>query len=239
MSGPEPARSEDDRDRREHERVRGLYEGHYTQDRYRRMWSGPSVRIIHEGKWKTIQAVLGVLRGAPEPVLDLGAGVGIDCVEFDRLGVERGRLVAVDLVAKDLRAAPVRLPGLLATLGDASRLPFRDGSAGLVFQSTMISSVLEPARRAAIYAEVARVLRSGGCFLSYDTRYPNPWNRHTRPVRLGELRRAFPGWTVRSRSLTLLPPLLRVLAPLSVGLCRGLEALPPLRSHLVAWAVKP
>lgn len=240
MSGPHPIRREDDGDRREHERVRALYD-HYDQERYRRLWSGPSIQIMHERKWEFVRRLLAGL-GGPErtsPVLDIGAGAGPDCVEFDRLGFPRHAIVAVDLVRKELRAASRTLPGLPAAVGDASRLPFRDGTAGLVFQSTMLSSVPDPDRRGAIYAEFARVLRPGGCFLSYDTRYPNPWNPLTRPVRLAELRRSFPGWRVEARSLTLLPPLLRALAPASRALCRTLESLPPLRSHLIAWAVKP
>jgi SAM-dependent methyltransferase len=155
------------------------------------------------------------------------------------LGCDRTRLLALDLVAGDLQAARRRMPWLLAGVGDASRLPLPDGRADLVFQSTMLSSILDPGRRRRICAEAARVLKPGGAFVSYDTRYPNPWNPHTRPVGLRELRKAFPGWRVAARSVTLLPPLLRALLPLSPALCRAAERIPFLRSHRLAWAIKP
>jgi ubiquinone/menaquinone biosynthesis C-methylase UbiE len=172
-------------------------------------------------------------------VIDLGAGMGRDCVEFERLGFERDGIVAVDLVAPDLRTARAELPWLQLAVGDASRLPIGEACADLVFQSTMLSSVLDGRLRAAIYSEARRILKPGGAFVSYDTRYPNPWNRHTRPVPAAELRAAFQGWPLRLKSLTLLPPLVRRLAPVSADLCRILERLPFLRSHLLACAIKP
>jgi SAM-dependent methyltransferase len=227
-------------DRAEHERIRRLYEGHYQQERYRRIWGGAAPHFIHDGKWDVVRPLLASL-GLPRPaarVLDLGAGPGTDCVELDRIGWEHQGIVALDLVARDLRAARARLPWLVAAVGDACRLPIRDACMDLVFQSTVISSVLDHRLRAAIYAEAARVLKQGGAFVSYDTRYPNPWNPHTRPVRLAELRSAFPGWHLRSRSLTLLPPLVRRLIRVP-ALCRAAERFPPLRSHLLACALKP
>jgi len=83
------------------------------------------------------------------------------------------------------------------------------------------------------------VMTPGGIFLSYDTRYPNPWNRHTRPLPAPELSRAFEGWFMETWSLTGLPPLLRLLAPWSLPLCRALESVPVLRSHLLTLARKP
>jgi len=236
--GPPPTAGSD---RSEHERVRRLYEDTYLEPRYRRRWIGVAPGIMHRGKWEELRPIL-TEQGLPRPgarVLDLGAGTGPDCVEMDRLGWERAGIVALDLVAPYLRVARTRLPGLPAAVADASKLPIGDATVDLVFQSTMISSVLDRRRRSAIYAETARVLKPGGAFVSYDTRYPNPWNRHTRPVRPAELTRAFPGWRIRFRTLTLLPPLMRRLAPISAGLCRAAERFPPLRSHLLACAVKP
>jgi SAM-dependent methyltransferase len=103
----------------------------------------------------------------------------------------------------------------------------------------MISSVLDSRLRERIFAEIGRILRPGGVFISYDTRYPNPWNSNTRPVRLGELRRAFGGWRQSTESITGIPQIVRVLAPLSVAAGRLVGTLPPLRSHRLFVAVKP
>lgn len=241
MVRADPVPNPRDSDPEEHARIRRLYEATYREERYRRRWSGPGPHLIHRGKWEALHPLLASL-GLPRPgalVLDLGAGGGIDCVELDRLGWPLSGIVALDLVAPDLRAARSRLPGLPAAVADATQLPIGDARVDLVFQSTMISSVLDASRRSAIYAESARVLKPGGAFVSYDTRYPNPWNRNTRPVSAAELRGAFPGWTLRLESVTLLPPLVRRLAPISEGLCGVFERLPFLRSHFIACAVKP
>jgi len=241
MSGAETTPGGPDSGRGERERIRRIYEETYLENRYRSRWSGIGPHLIHEGKWEILRPLLADL-GYARPgarVLDLGAGSGVDCEELDRFGWDRAGIIAIDLLRGDVGRARTRLPWLSGAVGDAARLPILDAAVDLVFQSTMISSVLEDRLRAAIYAEAARVLKRGGAFISYDTRYPNPWNRYTRPVRPGELRRAFPGWSLRLTSLTLLPPLVRRLAPLSTALCRAGERFPPLRSHLLACAVKP
>jgi len=239
---PAPGSTPDgEHDPTEVERIRGLYEGHYRQDKYKRLWAGPVIREIHRGKWETLRSLLRDTIPLPKEatIVDLGAGIGPDCAEFDRLGCDRTKLLALDLVASDLQVAKRRMPWLLAGVGDAARLPIADGRVDLVFQSTMLSSILDASLRQRICAEAARVLRRGGTFVSYDTRYPNPWNPHTRPVGLAELRGFFPGWRVGAKSVTLLPPLLRALLPVSPRIGRALERIPILRSHLVAWAVKP
>jgi SAM-dependent methyltransferase len=241
MVGADPEPGSRRTEPEEHSRIRGLYEATYREERYRRLWSGPGPHLIHRWKWEALRPLLASL-GLPRQdalVLDLGAGAGIDCVEMDRIGWPRSGIVALDLVAPDLRAARRQLPGLPAALADAAQLPIGDARVDLVFQSTMISSVLDAGLRSAIYTEAGRVLKPGGAFVSYDTRYPNPWNRNTRPVSAAELRGAFPGWPLRLRSVTLLPPLVRRLAPISEGLCGVFERLPFLRSHFIACAVKP
>ena len=126
-----------------------------------------------------------------------------------------------------------------AVSSDAASLPFRDGSFGIIYQSTMVSSLLDMAVRQVVFAEVGRVLAPGGVFISYDVRYKNPWNPNTRPLKAAELSHAFPGWSLMIHSLTAIPQLLRLLAPKSLGACRLIEAIPPLRTHLLAIARKP
>ncbi len=83
------------------------------------------------------------------------------------------------------------------------------------------------------------VLRPGGAFISYDMRYPNPWNRHTRRLALSELRSAFAGWKLSTESVTGIPQIIRPLSRVSLQLCRLVEAVPIFRSHLLAFARKP
>jgi SAM-dependent methyltransferase len=103
----------------------------------------------------------------------------------------------------------------------------------------MVSSILSAQRREEVYKEIRRVLAPGGFFLSYDMRRRNPWNPNIRPVTEQELRTAFAGWKVSVRSLTALPPLMRLLARIGPGACRLAESVPFLRTHLLFLARKP
>lgn len=237
---PDPFGSADKRTERE--RLRHLYESYQSSPYYRRIWLPDSAgsKLMSEHKWALISAVLR--REAVDVreawILDLGVGSGMDAARFKALDARSERFVGLDLLENNARDARSANPWMNTIAGDAGRLPFPDGRFDLVYQSTMLSSVLDAALRETIYREIARVLVPGGLFLSYDTRYPNPWNPHTRPLRAGEFRRAFPGWRVSAWSSTAIPQMQRALAPFSLAACRLLEGIPPLRSHLLVLARK-
>ena len=172
-------------------------------------------------------------------ILDLGAGESDDCERFRLAGGHAERIIALDLLDEFIRNSRRKHPALRAVIGDAARLPFQGARFDLVHQSLMLSSVLDYTTRSAILREVRRVLVAGGLFVSYDARYPNPWNKETRPLRLSELAAELEGWSLETRSLTALPPLLRILAPVSLPACRLVEGVPFLRSHLLVLARKP
>jgi SAM-dependent methyltransferase len=229
-------------DRAEHRRIQSVYESYERDPAKQRAWAdGAANRFQMEGKWRLIRAGLAraSLRPAECRILDLGVGGGSDCGAWMEEGVRPQALIALDLNRLAVRAARARYAWLRALTGDATRLPFGDGAFDLVYQSTMITSVLDPALRAAILREVGRVVRRGGLFISYDMRYPNPWNRNTRPLLRRELRRAFGGWTMHVSSVTGIPQVVRALSGVSLRLCRWFEAVPVFRSHLLVLLRKP
>jgi SAM-dependent methyltransferase len=226
----------------EHQRIRNIYRAYREDPHRQKIWSdGVAYRRMREGMRRRLHALLerGGAAIAGSWGLDLGSGPTpvVDGLDQGR-GPLKGLLI-VDLLREDLVRARRANGSLLPAVGDAALMPVRDGALGIVFQSTMISSVLDPRVRRRIFAEVDRMLRPGGVFVSYDTRYPNPWNRNTRPVGLKELRGAFEGWWQDTESVTGIPQILRVLAPLSAAACGVVEALPPLRSHRLFVAIKP
>jgi septum formation protein len=92
-------------------------------------------------------------------VLELAVGTGIVAAEL----VARGNLVhGVDLSAAMLRHARVRLPGHVAA-ADASRLPVADRRCDAVVAVWLLHLVDDSE---AILAEVARVLRPDGVFIT-------------------------------------------------------------------------
>lgn len=61
-------------------------------------------------------------------------------------------------------------------VGDASRLPYPDGSFDLVYQATALSSMPSRAMRDRVAVEMRRVVRPGGFIVSYDFAW-NPAHR--------------------------------------------------------------
>jgi ubiquinone/menaquinone biosynthesis C-methylase UbiE len=96
-----------------------------------------------------------------ERVLDLGCGNGLHLAELARRG-HRGAVHGMDLSPGMLTAARSRTDAPLL-VGDAQRLPFRDGSFGCVLAMHMLYHV--PDRDLAL-SEVRRVLRPGGVALA-------------------------------------------------------------------------
>jgi len=194
-----------------------------------------------ERKWVEIARGVSPAVRKPETarILDLGSGTRGDSPRFGDLGVRVSMIVEFDLNPTYVRQMLEAHPSITGVAGDAVTLPFRDNSFEIVYQSTMLSSLLDPGIRRAVLEEVARVLMPGGVFISYDVRYRNPWNPNTRPLRSRDLKEAFAGWSVTFASMTGIPQILRLLAPVSIGACRVIEGIPPLRTHLLAIARKP
>lgn len=233
-----PGKDDEGAERRRIERV---YKAYSSDPYYRKIWNDDTARFLLERKWEDIGRVLeeeGVQTRTAR-LLDLGAGSGEDCCRFRALGLRSERIVAVDLLLEYSRMARRANDWLETVQADAAVLPFRDGLFDIVYQSTMLSSVLDRNRRKRILREVRRVLAPGGLFVSYDTRYPNPWNRNTRPLSSAEIREVFDGFRVRVGSTTLIPQLIRLLRFLPRAAWRALETLPPLRSHLLMAVRRP
>jgi ubiquinone/menaquinone biosynthesis C-methylase UbiE len=123
-------------------------------------------------------------------------------------------------------------------VGDAGRLPWADGSFRLVISSTVFTSILADAVRERVAREIVRVLAPGGALLWYDFAVNNPSNRNVRKVSRAELRRLFPELSGKVKSVTLAPPLSRLISPRSWIVATLLEAVPLLRTHLLAVLVK-
>jgi ubiquinone/menaquinone biosynthesis C-methylase UbiE len=182
------------------------------------------------------QALLSMLRRqgltslAGLRILDVGCGSGEVLNDFVRYGADPALLAGVDLLEERIERARRRNPAIAYLVGNAESLPCRDGAFDVALQFTLLSSVLDARTRRRIAGETLRVLAPDGLLIWYDFIW-NPTNRDVRGIRLGEIRELYPGCSFDVRRITLAPPLLRRLAPVSPALCRLLEAVPFLRSH--------
>ena len=174
---------------------------------------------------------LGTLR-----ILELGCGEGSLLRSLLHYGADPSRLEGIDIDGARMERARASLPDVRLALGDGASLPYREHTFDLAFAFTFFTSVLDPQARRRSAAEALRVLRPDGLLLVYDF-WVNPLNPRVRSLRAGELRELFVPRPVRVERVTLAPPIVRALRGRR-GLCRPLERLPFLRTHLLAAVAK-
>lgn len=173
-------------------------------------------------------------------LLEVGAGHGDKLLELVQLGFDPARLVANELLPERVTVARRRLPAATRLFdGDALALPLPDAGFDLVMQSMVFSSLLDDAVQQRLADRMWRWLRPGGAVIWYDFTWNNPRNPDVRGVPLARLRALFPQGRIEARRTTLAPPLARAVVRVHPLLWRWLHALPPLRTHLLAWIHKP
>jgi ubiquinone/menaquinone biosynthesis C-methylase UbiE len=173
-------------------------------------------------------------------LLEVGCGPGQWLVDLQGLGLFAANLAGIELNTVRAAAAKERILGADIRQGDAAALPWPDGSFDIVFQSTMFTSVLDDALRRKIAAEMKRVCRPRGFILWYDFRMDSPSNAKVRGIPAREIRALFAPWACEIRSVSLAPPLARLVAPCCWSLAEDLETcLPFLRTHLLAKIAPP
>jgi ubiquinone/menaquinone biosynthesis C-methylase UbiE len=172
-------------------------------------------------------------------VLEVGCGGGENLARLRHFGAPVAGLHGIELLDERVEAAARVWPELDIRQGDASRLPFPDETFDLVLQSTVFTSILDPALQTQIAGEMTRVLKSDGAILWYDFRVNNPWNPDVRGVSRRRVKELFPGMTATFRRVTLIPPLARFLGPRALWLARLLNAMPVLRTHYWALLCRP
>lgn len=101
--------------------------------------------------------------------LDLGCGLGRQCLEMERRGY---RVVGVDAAFGLLRQA--EQAGAAVATGDALALPFADATFDFVYMVGVLHHLPDVATQRAACREVVRVLKPGGRFIIHETNPRNP-----------------------------------------------------------------
>lgn len=172
-------------------------------------------------------------------LLEVGCGAGGNLLEFLRMGWRPEHLAGIELLPERHAQARAVLPERVALhLGDACDAPIADASCDLVFQATVFSSLLDDAFQQRLAEAMWRWVKPGGAVLWYDFTVDNPNNRDVRGVPLQRVRALFPHGRIEAQRVTLAPPLARVACRVWPGLYPVLNAVPLLRTHVLAWVGK-
>lgn len=171
---------------------------------------------------------------------EVGCGAGGHLLDLLRTGLRPEHLTGMELLPERLEAARAALPASVRLVaGDASQADLAPGSQHLVMQSTVFSSILDDALQQRVADAMWRWLRPGGAVLWYDFIVDNPRNLDVRGVPRRRVRTLFPEGQCQWRRVTLAPPLARAVCRVHPGAYRVLNAIPFLRSHVLALITKP
>ena len=225
----------------EEERIRLAFAARVPEDpRY--AWTNPGQLFLVHSRERKLLAMLrrhGMTPLRDQEILEVGCGTGAWLRSFVQWGARPERVWGIDLLPDRVEEARRLCPAAMhIQAGNAAELPYADASFDVVFQSTVFTSVLDAGMRHAIAREMLRVARPDGLILWYDFHVGNPANRQVRAVTAREVRRLFAGCRIDLRRVSLAPPLVRRLAPVSWLACHLLEAVPFLCTHHVG-AIRP
>lgn len=218
-------------------------------ERYARRSAPDRYSLLRPDVWQTVQerqrAVLRLLarlgwQPAERRALEVGCGAGGNLLELLRAGFAPQHLAGIELLPERLAQARAVLPSAVALIGgDACEADVAPGSQDLVLQSTVFSSLLDDAFQRALAEAMWRWVKPGGGVLWYDFTVDNPRNADVRGVPLSKVRMLFPQARMAARRVTLAPPIARPLCRLHPALYSVANAVPLLRTHVLAWLEKP
>jgi SAM-dependent methyltransferase len=173
-------------------------------------------------------------------VLEVGCGGGGNLLELLRLGFVPECLAGIDLLPERVARARHVLPSAVRLeAGDATAAAVPDASLDVVYASTVFSSLLDDVTQQGLADAMWRWLRPGGGVLWYDFVVDNPRNADVRGVPLRRVRALFPNGRVHARRVTLAPPLARAVCRIHPAFYSVFNAVPLLRTHVLAWIAKP
>jgi ubiquinone/menaquinone biosynthesis C-methylase UbiE len=214
----------------------------YARRRRQYSWSSEGHLFGHQDRERNTLALLNRQGSFPlgqKTFLEVGCGTGTWLQQFIRWGARPDHVTGIDLNPERLAQARANIPeAARLEQVNAAAMPYAAASFDIVLQSTMFTSVLDAGVRRQIASEMLRVLRPDGLIIWYDFWMNNPKNPDVRGVGRKEVLSLFPQCRVDLRRVTLVPPVLRWLAPRSWFLTYAASQIPPFCTHFMGAITK-
>lgn len=137
--------------------------------------------------------------------------------------------IDIDPVAIDYCRS--RSPGMRIHCASAEQVAEPDEAFDFSLAFTLFSSVPDEDVARRIARELFRITRPGGLVIIYDMRRDNPRNANVHGIGADDVRRWFPHCPMRTRTMTLAPPIARRVGRWVPFFYGPLAAIPPLRTH--------
>ncbi len=225
-------------------------ETHKVAERYARRGDGGLYSPLKPDVWQTLherqRVLLRFLADAVHgdlsalTVTEVGCGSGGTLLELLRLGFAPEKLTGLELLPERYAEARHALPAATTLwLGDATQAPVAAASQDLVLAFTVFSSLLDDGFQQQLADAMWAWLRPGGAIVCYDFTVDNPRTPDVRGVPARRVAGLFSQGTMRSQRVTLAPPIGRRVTKLHPAAWRVFNAIPLLRTHLLAWIEKP
>jgi SAM-dependent methyltransferase len=203
----------------------------------------PAVWQAHQQRQRALLALFGRMGWvdlSSRRVLEVGCGSGANLLELLCLGFAPRNLAGIESRPECFAQAMQSLPSSVTLMqGDASLVKLPDESEDIVLQSRVFSSLLDAPFQWRLAQTMWRWVRPGGGVLWYDFTVDNPRNPDARGVPVARIRELFPEGRLRVQRVTLALPIARAVCRVHPALYHVFNAVPLLRTHVLAWIEKP
>ena len=170
-------------------------------------------------------------------ILDFGCGEGFIMEQLVNWGADRNQLTGVDISEKRIKKAKSRFESL-RFLHVKDKIPVSDDKFTIIVISTVFSSIIGTSNRVFWAQEIDRVLKKDGSIIFYDMKGNNPFNSKTKKISKKELQHLFKNYSIKTKSLTVLPQLSRIISLVSPNIYPFLTKLRFLHTHYISELIR-
>lgn len=218
----------------EPDRINDTYNKYLKNNTIREKWSKNNIGniLMQKELYDTINnyIIQKDLNFKKSKMLEVGCAGGSVISNFKNFGVNENNITGIDIRKNRLEDAKTLYPNVEFCYMDAQNLTFKDNFFDIITVFTLFSSVIDISIKQNIANQIKRVLNETGIIFYYDLKIPSS-NKNVLSLRKREIRSLFPDMKLEFKSITLIPPISRLIGDYSKLLYPLLSSVFFLRSH--------